>query len=179
MWQCLVSLFGRQTVISWVVNYKEKHSYIFWWNSQWNQDGMPREPYISLFYVIPKIRRIVNLSPPSLPVKICMETQNRFTFIKILLLNILFIKSSTSWDIALCSPLIVNRRFRGTCLLHLHGRRISQAKNQHEVCSKQLHAGFLLGLFFDPENGGDVFLRNVGWLSKGYTAFYPRRKNSS
>jgi hypothetical protein len=25
-----------------------------------------------------------------------------------------------------------------------------------------LHAGFLLGLFFDPENGGDMYFRNVG-----------------
>jgi hypothetical protein len=24
------------------------------------------------------------------------------------------------------------------------------------------HAGFLLGLFFDPEDGDDIFLRNVG-----------------
>jgi hypothetical protein len=24
------------------------------------------------------------------------------------------------------------------------------------------HAGFLLGLFFDPEDGGDMFLRNIG-----------------
>jgi hypothetical protein len=24
-----------------------------------------------------------------------------------------------------------------------------------------LHVGFLLGLFFDPEDGGDMFLRNV------------------
>jgi hypothetical protein len=23
------------------------------------------------------------------------------------------------------------------------------------------HGGFLLGLFFDPEDGGDIFLRNV------------------
>jgi hypothetical protein len=28
--------------------------------------------------------------------------------------------------------------------------------------SKQAHAGFLLGLFFDPEDVGDMFLRNVG-----------------
>jgi hypothetical protein len=29
--------------------------------------------------------------------------------------------------------------------------------------------------FFDPENGGDMFLRNVGWNSTDYTASYPRR----
>jgi hypothetical protein len=27
-----------------------------------------------------------------------------------------------------------------------------------------LHAGFLLALFFDPEAGGDISLRNVGLL---------------
>jgi hypothetical protein len=28
------------------------------------------------------------------------------------------------------------------------------------------HAGFFLGLFFDPEDGGDMFLRNVGSLTR-------------
>jgi hypothetical protein len=42
-----------------------------------------------------------------------------------------------------------------------------------------LHAGFLLGLFFDPKDGGNMFLRNVGRLSMDYTALYPRRQNSS
>jgi hypothetical protein len=37
------------------------------------------------------------------------------------------------------------------------------------------HAGFWLSLFFDPEDGGDTFLRNVGWLSTDYMALYPRR----
>jgi hypothetical protein len=32
----------------------------------------------------------------------------------------------------------------------------------------------LPGLFFDPEDGGGVFLRNVGWLSVDYTALYPK-----
>jgi hypothetical protein len=35
-----------------------------------------------------------------------------------------------------------------------------------------LHAGFLLGSFFSPEDGGHIFLRNVGWLSTDHTALY-------
>jgi hypothetical protein len=41
-------------------------------------------------------------------------------------------KSSVFWDITPCGPLKVNRHFGGTFRLHLHGRRISQARNQHE-----------------------------------------------
>jgi hypothetical protein len=33
--------------------------------------------------------------------------------------------------------------------------------------------------FFDPEDGGDKFLQNVGWNSTDYTASYPRRWYSS
>jgi hypothetical protein len=39
-------------------------------------------------------------------------------------------KSSIFWDISLCSPLNVNRRFGGTCRFHLQG-------NQHKAGSKQ------------------------------------------
>jgi hypothetical protein len=54
--------------------------------------------------------------------------------------------------------------------------------NLHLRATKQNKAGskaYLLGLFFDPEDGGDMFLRNVGWLSIDNTALYPRRQNSS
>jgi hypothetical protein len=37
------------------------------------------------------------------------------------------------WDMTPCSPLKVNRRFRGTCRLHLQGRRISQERKQLEA----------------------------------------------
>jgi hypothetical protein len=37
------------------------------------------------------------------------------------------------------------------------------------------HAGFLLGLFFYPEDGGNMFLQNISWFSVGYMALYPRR----
>jgi hypothetical protein len=37
------------------------------------------------------------------------------------------------------------------------------------------YADFLLGLFYDPEDGGDMFLRNAGSLSTEYAGLYPRR----
>lgn len=39
------------------------------------------------------------------------------------------------------------------------------------------NAGFLLCIFFGPENGGDIFIWNVGWISEVYTVLYPRRLN--
>jgi hypothetical protein len=36
---------------------------------------------------------------------------------------------------------------------------------------------FLPGLLLNPKDGGDIFLRNVGLLSMGCTAVYPRRRS--
>jgi hypothetical protein len=44
----------------------------------------------------------------------------------------------------------------------------SGTKNEANQCESKwqeelsFQAGLLLGLFFDPEDGGDMFLRNVG-----------------
>jgi hypothetical protein len=38
-----------------------------------------------------------------------------------------------------------------------------------------VHADFMHGLLFDPEDGDDIVLRSVGWLLLDYTALYPRR----
>jgi hypothetical protein len=48
-------------------------------------------------------------------------------------------------------------------VLHLQGKRVSQARNQHEAGSKaeQHYDGLLLGLFFEPEDRGDMFPHNV------------------
>jgi hypothetical protein len=69
-------------------------------------------------------------------------------------LTVVVMKNSVFRDITLCSPLKVNGRFKGTYHNHLQVRTISQARNQHEADSKQ----GLLGMFFDPEGGGDTFL---------------------
>jgi hypothetical protein len=37
------------------------------------------------------------------------------------------------------------------------------------------HIGIVFGFFFDPEDGGGIFLRNVSLLPTDYTALYPRR----
>jgi hypothetical protein len=64
-------------------------------------------------------------------------------------LTAVVMKSSIYWDTTPCSLLKDNRRFEGTRRLHFQDRRISQAIN-------------LRGLFVDPEDRGDTFLRNVG-----------------
>jgi hypothetical protein len=53
------------------------------------------------------------------------------------------------YTILSCSPLRVNRRFGRTCRLHLQGKKLAT----EETSSKPSAC---------PENGGDMFLRNVG-----------------
>jgi hypothetical protein len=70
--------------------------------------------------------------------------------------------------------------FRGTYRLHLQDRRVSQGRNQKKYSASSAGSvGFLLGLVFHTEDGGDMFLRNV--LSPNYTllqliGLYPSRR---
>jgi hypothetical protein len=57
------------------------------------------------------------------------------------------IQKAVFLDVTPCG-FIINRRFGGTCRLHLQGRRNNASE---EECN-----------FFYPEDGGDTFLRNVG-----------------
>jgi hypothetical protein len=52
-------------------------------------------------------------------------------------------------------------------------------KKENIMIANCFHAGFLLGLFFDSEDGGDILPRKVGLLSVDYTALHPRRQTSS
>jgi hypothetical protein len=62
---------------------------------------------------------------------------------------------SIFWDMTPCNPTKVNPCFGVTYHLHLQGRRISL-----------LRASFLRFLFFRPEDGSDMFRRNVDWFAR-------------
>jgi hypothetical protein len=66
------------------------------------------------------------------------------------ILTAMVMKSSAYWDITPCSSVIVNQRFGGTYHLHFQSEKAL------------LDALRFLGLLFDPEDVGDMFLRNVG-----------------
>jgi hypothetical protein len=85
---------------------------------------------------------------------------------RIEVLKAMVMKSFFFCDIMACSSLEFNRRLRGTC------QRISQTINKREI---RWQTEFLLGLYFDPEVRGEIFLRNVSWLPADYTTIYRRR----
>jgi hypothetical protein len=49
------------------------------------------------------------------------------------------VESTIFCDITPCSPLRINQRFGGKYRLHLQGRKISQARNQHESRCQACH----------------------------------------
>jgi hypothetical protein len=63
-----------------------------------------------------------------------METKckTNLTYVEFEVITSVVMKSTIFGDITPCSPLKVNRRFRGTFRLHLQGRRISRGRSQRE-----------------------------------------------
>jgi hypothetical protein len=66
------------------------------------------------------------------------------------------------------------RSFVGTYRFLLHGGIIIQARNR--CVAIRARAGSLVELFFHPEEGGDMFLRNIGLFSTDYTTLYHRHE---
>jgi hypothetical protein len=65
-------------------------------------------------------------------------------------------KSSVCWAITSCSPLKFNRYYEEITRLGLRGGRVSQERNIHSSL------WFMLWLILNPEDGGKIFLRNIG-----------------
>jgi hypothetical protein len=79
--------------------------------------------------------------------------------------------NSIFWDITSCSPL------KSTSVSEDHVVTIFGIKeDKQETRIKQVASS---GLFFNPEDGGYMYLQNANWLSMDYVALYPRRHNSS
>jgi hypothetical protein len=82
------------------------------------------------------------------------------------------VKNMVVWVVTSCSSERA-QCFGGTYCLHLQERKVNQLRNQQ----KQLRmlpasAGFLLGLLFSYEDGGNMLLQTVG-LFLNYTLLNP------
>jgi hypothetical protein len=90
------------------------------------------------------------------------------------------------WDLVYCndwrvqssgiqrSPLPSQPTFHTNIPLPSSGSKNKPSKKpgwkQVASTARCFHAGFLLGLFFHPEDGGNMFFQNVSWLPTDYTA---------
>jgi hypothetical protein len=100
-------------------------------------------------------------------------------------------KSSVFWGTTPCNPLKIKPVIQRTVSPPSSGSNNKPSKNQHEAACKLreltsrtnwpyylLYSGFLVGLPFNPEDGGEVSLQNDAWFSADYTALYLKRWNS-
>jgi hypothetical protein len=63
-------------------------------------------------------------------------------------------------------------------LLGYNGFQEEHTTSIHSACCR-LHSGFLLGYLLDQEDGEDIFLQNVCFLSLDNRTLHPRRQNIS
>jgi hypothetical protein len=64
-------------------------------------------------------------------------------------------------------------------LMYGHMQHYERERERKRQLCCQFRTGFFLGIFFNPEDGGHMSLRNVGCLSTDYTASYTRSQNYS
>jgi hypothetical protein len=88
-------------------------------------------------------------------------------FVAFGILRVVCRKTTSFWDETHYVLAGFHECIEGVHCVHHQGGRVSQARNKHAADGKQsctwLHLlpGFLSVLFFDPEDGDSMFLRNV------------------
>jgi hypothetical protein len=104
--------------------------------------------------------------------EIGIETVLSCTDFKIVYIpKIVFLKSSVFLDTMPCSPLKLNWRFGATC--HSPPKQetsVKQVASKPDLRSWRRRRHFLRNVGL-----GEIFLRNVDWISRDYTASYARR----
>jgi hypothetical protein len=78
------------------------------------------------------------------------------------------VNSVVLWEVMPWSTTQVLRRFGGMRCLHLQGRRVSKAEKDES------DARWLIGLLFNPEDGGNLSFRNVCQLLQNYVTSDPK-----
>jgi hypothetical protein len=86
-----------------------------------------------------------------------------FDILTAVVMNVAFFR-----DTVQCS-LYVNRHFRGTYHLYLQGKKSAKQGTSVQQVARQNSP-----LIFEPEDGGDALLQNIG-SNTDYMALYPRR----
>lgn len=77
------------------------------------------------------------------------------------------------WHIRPCIPLKLNRHFGGIFPFLLQDQRVRTPTSNLRLIPAP--CWFLHVLFFDHEDGDDIFIRNIVQIVTNYTALYPRR----
>jgi hypothetical protein len=97
---------------------------------------------------------------------------------------VITMESTVLSDVMLCSPVEVYRLLEectvSSCRTEEYTKQVASKKqaDRGSACHL-LHAGCLLGLLCDPEDGGSMFLPNVSKLLTDYTASHLTRQYSS
>jgi hypothetical protein len=94
--------------------------------------------------------------------------------------RLLFVpKNIVFWGVTPYSPVEVHRRFGRTYSLDRRDQRVNQTTKQQEMSYCFIHDVFFFGLMCNLEDGGCIFLQNVGEVLPDSTVSHRRRYYSS
>lgn len=84
-----------------------------------------------------------------------------------------------NWQVVLhccCFTLSLGQAYRTDCCFAVPSLSLYKPKFQQANCSPcyLLRTHFLLGLLFDPKDGGNMFVQNINWLQMDYMVLYSR-----
>jgi hypothetical protein len=119
-----------------------------------------------VLFAVWSVRQSIGPSPPRL--KVASGPKTTRTLI-----------NECVWNCTWFASPLTQSRWKCSVFAEQEVIRTHHLEEYHLLASCHLLARWFAELFFDPEDGGDTFLWNVGCNSTDYTASYPRRWYSS